>query len=217
MPQQIKTIIADDHEFFRKGVKISLKGHERIVVIDEAKNGIELLEKLKTAKPDVILMDIKMPQMDGIEATKIIKKEYSNIKILALSMLDEEKYLERMIQVGINGYLLKNSSTKTLINAIEQAARGKQYFSEEFMTYFTKRFLPNNTNESPKDLSKRELEVLNCIAKGYTNHEIADKLSISLKTVKNHRTNIITKTGSRNTASLLVYAFKNNILDLNKN
>lgn len=209
---KIRIILVDDHEFFRKGVNISLKGQEEIIIIDEASNGLELLKKMESAKPDILLLDIKMPEMDGIEATKRVKSLYPDVRIIALSMLDEEKYLEKMIQIGVQGYLLKNSNAKTLISAIKQVAEGKQYFSSEFIPYFTKKYMPQGELENTEKLTKREIEILKLIAEGLTNNEIAIKLFISLKTVKNHRTNIISKTGSKNTASLLMYAIKNNII-----
>ena len=118
-----------------------------------------------------------------------------------------------MIQLGVQGYLLKNSSAKTLISAIKLVASGKQFFSDEFIPYFTKKYMPLHETDDAEKLTKREIEVLEFIAKGLTNKEIAENLHISMKTVKNHRTNIISKTGSKNTASLLVYAFKNKLID----
>jgi DNA-binding NarL/FixJ family response regulator len=206
-------MIVDDHEIFRKGVIMSLSSLSNIDIIGEAANGVELLEKIEVGTvPDAILMDIKMPKMDGVTATKEVLMLYPNIKIIALSMFGDEVYLEKMISAGAFSFILKHSDGKTLLTAINTIANGQQYYSEEFLPYFTKKYVSGKKEEAL--LSKRELEVLTLLAKGYTNHEIADDLFISSKTVANHRANLISKTGSKNTVSLLSYAIKQNLIKL---
>lgn len=183
-------------------------------VIGEAANGKQLIELLSQKTPHVILMDIKMPVMDGIEATKKVLAMHPEIKILALSMFSEEIYLEAMINAGVYGFLLKNSESKDLERALSFLAQNKQYFSEEFIPYFTNKYLKKDTDVEKPLLSKRELEVLNLVAKGLTNQQIADKLCLSIRTITNHRANLNSKTGSKNTVNLLSFAIKNKLIDL---
>ena len=210
----IKIFIADDHEFFRKGIINVINDIKHIKVVGEAENGEKLLEKLKTIKPDIILMDIKMPVLDGEKTTIEVKKLYPDIKIIALSFFDEDDYLMKMIEARVDGYILKNTNKEGLEHAINIIATGKPYFAEEFMPFFTQQIL-NKDSKNKDNLTKREKEILQVISEGLTNKEIAEKLFISIKTVINHRTNILSKTNTKNTASLLNYAFKNNLVKFN--
>ena len=211
---KVDVIVAEDHDFFRKGLIMVLNEIDFINVTGEATNGKELIDILKVTKADIILTDIKMPVMDGIEATKIIKSLYPDIKIIVLSLHSEEEYLKKMIEIGVHGFILKNTNKEDLERALNLVIEGKQYFSEEFLPYFTKQYLPNNSTKLEVKLTKRELEVLQQISLGLTNKEIGEKLFISIKTVINHRTNIMSKTGTNNTASLVRYAFKNKLVKL---
>ncbi|MBI9068693.1 MAG: response regulator transcription factor [Salinivirgaceae bacterium] len=210
--KKVKIIIVDDHEFFRHGVIIALQGIDFLSVVGQAGNGKELIEKIKETQVDIILTDIKMPVMDGIEATKKIKSLYPDIKIIALSLHGEEEYLEKMIEAGVHGFILKNTNKDGLERALSFVKEGKQYFSEEFLPFFTKKFQSGYSSQIKVRLTKRELEILQEIANGYTSQEIADRLNISIKTVINHRTNLLSKTGAKNTATLLGYAFKNQLI-----
>jgi len=214
MDSTFKIIVVDDHELFRHGVIMTISKLDFIEVIGEAFNGKDLLELLKTSKPDAILMDIKMPGMDGIETTREVLKIYPDIKIVALSMFGDEIYLENMINAGAFGFILKNTNAADLKRAVETIAKGQPYYSEEFIPYFTKKYISKNSDDQKKELSKRELEVLNLIGKGFTNQEIADDLFISVKTVANHRASIISKTGSKNTVTLLSFAIKNKLIEI---
>ena len=212
--KKLNVIVAEDHDFFRKGLIMVLNEIDFINVTGEATNGKDLIEKLKITPVDIILTDIKMPVMDGVEASKIIRNLYPEIKIIVLSLYSEEEYLKKMIEIGVHGFILKNTNKEDLERALNLVKEGKQYFSEEFLPFFTKQFLPKNSTGIEVKLTKRELEVLQQISFGLTNREIGEKLFISIKTVINHRTNIMSKTGTNNTASLVRYAFKNKLVKL---
>ncbi|MFA6402547.1 MAG: response regulator transcription factor [Salinivirgaceae bacterium] len=169
MNSKFKIIIVDDHELFRQGVIMTISKLDFVEIIGEASNGKELLQLLKHQMPDAILLDIKMPEMDGIETTKLVLKEYPSIKIVALSMFGDEIYLENMIAAGAQGFILKNTNATDLKRAIETIAKGQQYYSEEFIPYFTKKYISSKSQNEQNSLSKRELEVLSLIGKGFTN------------------------------------------------
>lgn len=214
LKKKINIIVAEDHDFFRKGLIMVLNEIDFITVVGEATNGKELIDLLKITPVDIILTDIKMPVMDGIVATKNIKTIYPDIKILIISLHGDEEYLEKMIEVGADGFILKNTNKEDLERALNFIKEGKQYFAEEFLPFFTKKYLPNQSSEIDVKLTKRELEVLQKISLGLINKEIAEELCISVKTVINHRTNIMSKTGTKNTASLVRYGFKNSLVKL---
>jgi len=214
MNAKFKVIVVDDHELFRQGVIMTISKLDFVDVIGEASNGKELLQLLTQHIPDAILLDIKMPEMDGIETTKAVLSKYPDIKIVALSMFGDEIYLENMITAGAQGFILKNTNATDLKRAIETIAKGQQYFSEEFIPYFTKKYISGKTQNEQNTLSKREIEVLSLIGKGFTNQEIADELFISIKTVANHRASLILKTGSKNTVTLLSYAIRNKLIEI---
>ncbi len=217
--EKIKVFIVDDHDIFRQGVKMLLSNTGKIEVIEEASNGKEFIEKLNLITPDIVLMDIAMPEMDGIEATRMAKEKKPDLNILALTMFGDEKYYYQLLQYGIKGFVLKSAGISELMNAIEAVAIGNNYFSNELLLkliHFVK--TSNSTNECSL-LTKREIEVLELIACGLSNEEIAEKLHISNTTVRTHRSNLLQKTGCKNTASLVMYAIKNNLIqvDINNN
>jgi len=214
MNPKFKIIVVDDHELFRQGVIMTISKLDFVEIIGEASNGKELLQLLNRIIPDAILLDIKMPEMDGIETTKEVLKKHPQIKIVALSMFGDEIYLENMIAAGAQGFILKNTNAADLKRAIETIAKGQQYYSEEFIPYFTQKYISKKSQKEESSLSKRELEVLCLIGKGYTNQEMADELFISVKTVANHRASLISKTGSKNTVTLLSYAIKNKLIEI---
>lgn len=214
MQPKFKIIVTDDHQLFRKGVLAVLSNIDYVEVAGEASNGLELLKLLESTQTDAILMDIKMPHMDGIETTQEVVKRYPHIRVVALSMFGDEVYLENMINAGAQGFILKNANADDLELAIKTISEGKQYYSEEFISYFTNKYMTSKaTKEEPK-LSKREMEVLQLLGKGLTSGEIAEKLFISENTVSNHRASLNSKTGSKNTVSLLAYAIKHNLVDV---
>ncbi len=210
----IKVIVVDDHELFRGGLKLAFSTVDDIDLVAEASGGEEFLEIMGTVNFDVVLMDIKMKGISGIETIgKAIKKDPS-LKVIVLSTFGEEEFLHQVIFIGAKGFLIKNVDKNTLIRAIKSVYQGQNYFSPELLPYFTQKYLGNENNDNNILLTKREREVLQLIGEGYSNAEIAEKLFISIRTVDSHKTNLISKTGSKNIVSLLVYAIKNNLVKI---
>lgn len=200
----------DDHEFFRKGLVLVLNKLKFVEVVAEATNGQDFLSTLEKHPADIVLMDINMPNMNGVEATKKALEKFPHLKILALSSSEDETSLEIMIEAGVKGFLLKNIDKDILVRALQAVSQDKPFFSEEFMPYFTRKYFHDKTSGSTgAQFSKRELEVLQLIASGFSNQEIADKLFISLRTVTNHRASLYQKANVNNTAALLALAIKN--------
>ncbi len=214
MKKIIKVFIVDDHEIFRNGLKMVFNRCDDIEVVGEAESGEEFIEKINNAGFDVVLMDIKMNGMNGIETTKKALDKNPDLKILVLSTFGEEEFLEQILQAGAKGFILKNVMKEVLFNAIKTVHSGQNYFSPELLPYFTKRFTNNGDTQDVVPLTERELEVLTLIGKGYSNDEIAEKLFISKRTVDTHKNNLISKTGSKNIVSLLIYAIKNKLIDI---
>jgi len=215
MDSKIKIIVVDDHELFRKGVIMVLKRMENVEVVGEAENGKDFLCKLNSIIPDIVFMDIKMPEMNGIDATIEAIKRYPQIKIIALSMFGEEEYLQKMISAGVYGFLLKNSSIEEIERAVNLVSQGKNWYSDELLSYFTSKYIKSAfQTEDDVNISRREIEVLNLVAKGLSNQEIADKLFISRRTVDGHKANLIQKTGSKNIVDLLVFAIKKGLVEI---
>lgn len=213
---QIKLMIVDDHQMIINGIIGLLNDVSHIKVIAQANNGQEALEKLHEVKPDILIVDVQMPVMNGFELTQHIKRLYPQIKILALSTYDEKSIVLKMLEAGAVGYILKNIKTDEFVNAIEEVAKGKEYFSNEMLLALSK---PNaeeilNTTQTvmPSNLSAREVEVLQLIVQGLTNPQIADKLFISVKTVEGHRTNLMKKLDVHNVAGLIRYAMQHKLV-----
>jgi DNA-binding NarL/FixJ family response regulator len=219
MDNKIKVFIVDDHDMFRDGVKLLLSSGQDAEVVAEACNGKDFLEKVEKINPDVVLMDIAMPEIDGIEASKRVKDILPNIKILALTMFGDEKYYYQMIQAGVKGFVLKSSGIGELLKAIHEVNEGRSYFSNELLVKLIAsvgRQAENNETIKAEiqSISKREVEVLKLISQGFTNEEIAKKLHVSATTIRTHRANLMSKTNCNNTASLVMYAIKNKIIGL---
>ncbi len=214
MINKIKIFLVDDHNLFREGLKFLLSNNDLISEIHEAENGKDLLENVLNVKPDIILMDIEMPIMNGIEATTEVLKIYPETKIIALSMYGNENFYSEMIDAGAKGFLLKNSKFEDVQKAIVDVSDGKNYFSPEILEAIIKNLNKKNHKKTNTDLTEREIEVLYNICKGLSNQEIADYLYISKRTVDKHRENILLKTQSKNTAGLVIYAIKNEIFEV---
>ena len=208
-----KVAIVDDHEFYRNGLKIALKHVKFVDFAYEAINGKEFLEKQKKNPADVVLMDLKMPVLDGYETILESKKQFPNLKIMVLTMFEEDEYIRKSIAAGVNGYILKNVDYNTLKTAIKYILDGKQYFSNELMPFFTRQLCEHKESvKKTVKLTERELEILKLIYEGLSNNEIAEKLFISIRTVTNHRASLKKKTNSKNTATLIAFGLKNELL-----
>jgi DNA-binding NarL/FixJ family response regulator len=206
----IRAVIADDHKIFRESLAFMLVNQAGVEVIAQANNGRELLEILKGHSPDIVLMDIEMPEMDGVEATRLAVQQNPGIKILVLSMHNDEEFYNSMIDLGVRGFILKESDSTEVQRAIEEVVAGRLYFSQELLVSLLRR-----RREQPLiELTQREREVLSLIAKGMSNSEIADKLFISSRTVEKHRAELLLKTESKNSISLVVYAIKHGLVEV---
>jgi len=213
--EKLNIIIVDDHKLFREGLKILLRNLEEVNEIWEAQDGEVFLNMLKTLRPDLVLMDIEMPRVNGVEATIKALETYPELKILALSMYSDEEYFQKMVDAGVCGFLLKNSEFSEVRKAMITVAQGNNYFTEELLYKLVNRFKTKPAHIEPVvALSDRELEVLLLICKGLSNQEIAEKLFISKRTVDHHRASLLTKTSTRNTASLVIYAIKNKMVEV---
>jgi len=203
----IRIAVVDDHTLFREGlVSLLTKGSQRFQVIWQASSGVEFLEKLEEDFPEVVLMDISMPVMDGIEATTRAVSLYSGIRIIALSMYGEQEYYLKMIQAGAKGFLRKDSDIEEVAQTILKVSQGENCFSQE-MLYSLVTQPPVMRDEI---LSEREIQILGLICHGLSAAEIAKQLFLSKRTVEKHRANILDKTRCRNTANLVAWAMKNN-------
>ncbi|MFW6326989.1 MAG: response regulator [Bacteroidota bacterium] len=201
-------ILIDDHEIFRNGLKVLLEASGDYRVIGEASNGEEALDLLKLITPDLILMDIHMPGMNGLELSKRVMEKYATMNILILSMYDDKQYYEKLIDNGVKGFILKDSNFDELQTAINRINAGSTYFSQELLLK-----LVNEKKQNPEDaFTSREMEILQLLAKGLSTQEIADQLYISFRTVERHRANLLTKTNTNNSLKLLVYAIKHNLV-----
>ena len=215
--EKIKVFIVDDHPIFKKGLTAQLKEFNFVELIGVAENGKEFLEKIEINMPDIVIMDIKMPVMNGIEATQIAIKKYPALKVIALSMFGDEEYLQQMLDAGAKGFLLKNIEKDDLEKAIKAVTQDKNYFSEELITIITSKFVNKLSSSSTKEVMKisdREKEVLQLICEGYTNVEIGNKLCISPRTVDGHRANLLDKIGAKNSIGLVTYTIKNKLVSI---
>lgn len=215
----IKVLIADDHKILRDGLRALLSHTEGISVVGECEDGNQIEPLIINEMPDVILMDIRMKDMGGIEATEYLVKKYKELKIIALSMHNEDTYIQKILKAGASGYILKNTGENELVHAIRSVYEGHSYFSEEvtgiMMSKYMKKKKVSRTASGAyfEDLTTREKEVLTLISKELTNNMIADKLNISSRTVDSHRRNLLQKLGVKNTAGLVRLAIQNNLLD----
>ena len=216
MMKKIKVIIVDDHKIFRDGLMLLLKHFDFLEVIGEASNGEEFLELLNDKVPDIVLMDIKMPKLNGIEATRIALKNYSGLKIIALTTFFEDEYVEEMLLSGVEGYMLKRSNVEDFEKAIRKVFEGGCYFSDEIIDVITRNLSKYREQKSAKqeipDFSDREKQILELVCKGFSNDQIADRIFLSPKTIEKHKSSLFQKTGTFNTVNLVIYAFKNQLV-----
>lgn len=215
--ENVSVVIADDHKLFRKGIRSLLEEFHFVGKIYEAGNGLELLALLKLLDvlPQVVLLDIQMPVMDGIEAHKQIRKLYPQLKVIILTMENDEQFIMYMISEGVNGYLLKNAEPEELEEAIRKVYINDFYFPADMARLVIKSAgLKKTKVQSLPEFSEREIEVLDLICKEFTAPEIAKKLGISPRTVEGHRRKLLEKSGAKNIAGLVMFAVKNKLVFL---
>jgi DNA-binding NarL/FixJ family response regulator len=216
--EKIRLGIADDHKIFRNGLKATLEDNPDFDLIVEASNGKQLIAQLATNVPDVILMDIKMPEMDGIQTTAEVKQRYPGVKVLALSMFNEDKYIVDMMKAGASGYLLKNAEPEEIIEAISTVYHKDYYFNEHLSVTLIKQLAGNspagNAAMSLADFNEREIEVLRLVCQECSNQEIADKIFLSVRTVEGYRARLFEKTRSKNLVGLVIFAVKTGIISV---
>lgn len=219
--KNIKILIVDDHEVVRDGLKNILLSLNNVAIAGEAANGEDAIAFYDSNKPDLVIMDISMPGMNGIEATRIIKENDPNAKILILTMHDNQEYLNQIIRSGAKGFVLKNTDKEELLDAVKTVAGGENFFSKDISKLIIENYIRSakdtDKNEGYKEvpLTKREIEILKYIAEGNSNQEIANKLYISYNTVDTHRKNIMHKLSIKNTAGLVRYAIEKGLINLN--
>lgn len=205
-----RILICDDHQLVLDGLKSLINSQDDIEVVSTAITGLDAIRQLEVLKVDIVLMDIDMPEMNGIDATKVLKKDYPDLKIIILTMHDEKSIIQLLMDIGADGYILKNATQEELLQGIKQVKSGKKHFSPDVTIA-----LLRNDIESSKvshDLTSREVEILTLIAEGFSNKEIGDKLFISHRTVDTHRTNLMKKLEINNIAGLIRYAIKHSLV-----
>jgi len=214
--EKIKIAIVDDHKMFREGIRYILSKSPYYDIVFEAQNGEEFLDLYDKYIPDVVLMDISMPVMDGVAATQTVIKKFPDAKIIALSMFGDQEYYYKMIHAGVKGFVLKETGSDELEKAITEILLGNNYFSQELLRNIIYSIGENNHKKSNPIIhfSDREIEVWTLICKGMSNAEIADELHLSQRTIEGHRANLLKKTEAKNTVGLVMYAIKNEIFKL---
>ncbi|SNC76049.1 two component transcriptional regulator, LuxR family [Hymenobacter gelipurpurascens] len=213
----IRVLLADDHTILRDGMRALLSQEADMEVVGGANNGQELLELLAATPADVVLMDINMPILDGFAAMPLLQEQFPQVRVLVLSMLDNEHYVHRMLQAGAAGYVLKNAEGIEIVYGIRAVAAGQKFLCTELSLMIMQRLVARSActpvaERKLGELSGREMEILQLLAQGLTNAEIADKLFTSKRTVETHRQNIIEKTKARNTAALIRYAVSQGLI-----
>jgi DNA-binding NarL/FixJ family response regulator len=208
---KIRLVICDDHRVMLDGIRAMLKDVPDLEIVGDALNGEELISQVNAHRPDVVLTDIQMPVMDGIEATKKIRELYPDIKVLALTMLNESMFIRRMLEAGVSGYVIKTVDKDELVRVIHKVASGEKHFSEEVAAQLVNSFDGKNSGSPLDVLTKREKEILALIAQGLTDKEIAEKVFLSALTVITHRKNILSKLGLKNKVEIARFAMDNGL------
>ncbi|AEV32050.1 response regulator transcription factor [Owenweeksia hongkongensis] len=203
----IRVLLADDHKMFLEGLYSILSHEEGFKILGQASDGVELMELLKTNQPDVIVLDINMPNMDGIESASKIVEEYPEVKILIVSMFKKSMIIEKLMKIGVHGYILKDAGKKELLAAVRSVAMGTDYFGEEVKQKIVEKMQRKNNGEL--ELTEREIEILEQIAKGFTTNQISENLFISPHTVETHRKNLMNKAHTNNVVQLINWGREN--------
>lgn len=209
----IRLVLADDHHLMRSGLRLILERQDGLHVVGEADDGQQAIEVTERLQPDVVLMDISMPNMSGIEATAVVRKKFPNVKILVLTMHEREDFVMKILRADAHGYLLKSARTNELVNAIKMVHDGERYFTTSVALKLIAKYADSGKDTGEwarpiEPLTKREREILRLIADGLKNQEIAEQLFISPRTVDTHRGNLLRKLGVKNTAGLVRYAME---------
>jgi DNA-binding NarL/FixJ family response regulator len=218
MYHPIKILIADDHEIYRKGFRALLKNEREVTIVGEAENGRELVDLAAMLQPDIIITDIKMPVMDGIQAAKTIREKYPDIRVMAISMYNEDNLVIDMLEAGARGYLLKNTKKAEVVQAVKDVFEGRTYYchdtSERLIRMIAEnKYIPYRYHSQP-NFSRKEIEIMILICKQYTNKEIASALNLSSRTIEGYREKIQEKTESRNSIGIVIYAIRHNYFQL---
>lgn len=209
----VRILLAEDMEIVRKGVRALLAANPRFAVVAEAEDGQEAIDKTASARPDVVLMDLSLPRLDGVEAISVIKRRFPQIKVLALTAHGKEQYLSAAVQAGVDGYLLKNSPSAELFAAVDSLVAGQNYFSRAVSSMLANATRSSLVGGDPLDkLSGRERQVLKLAAQGHPNQDIADTLFVSVKTVEKHKTNIKKRLGLRSSLELATFCLENGLV-----
>ena len=207
MIKKSRILIADDHSLIREGVKTLITRNKSITIVGEASNGFEAVEMYKKLNPDLVILDISMPQKNGMEAAEEILAEDEKANIIMLSMFDDEDYISKCIELGVKGYVIKNESGNELEYSIQSVLTGKTYFSQQahevIFRKYTQRISKKKETSTLVSVTKREIEIIKLIAEGLTSQEMADKLFISPRTVETHRSNLMKKMGVKNSIELV--------------
>lgn len=215
MSEKVKVLLVEDHTIVREGLRLLLASQEESIHISgEAKGGREAVKLARESRPDVVVMDISLPDINGIEATKLIKESLPRTKVIALTMYANEEFVLQMMKAGASGYLIKNADSNELLNAIKIVTEKNLFYCPSISEKDMQEYIEKITNQEEKDPTRREKEVLELIARGYSSKRIADMLFISPKTVRNHRANIMEKLNIHNVVSLVTYAAKRNLVDI---
>lgn len=218
MMKKYSVVIVDDHKIFREGFKMVLNSFDNVSSIDEAANGKEFLDLLNTKNPDVVFMDINIPLIDGIITTQEALKIKPDLKIIALSTYDGVEYVNKMLYAGVEGYLLKDAEYEEIKEAIDMVMEGKNFFSKKILINLSHNALVKRQEDKKKQnlpkLTKREAEIIQLLCKGFSKKEMAQKLFISERTVEKHKENLMIKTGTNNSVSLVIYALRNKLAEI---
>lgn len=216
MARPIRILLADDHAILRDGIRALLSDEADLQVVGEAENGRQALEQARALRPDIVIMDIGMPLLSGLEATKHIRRDVPESRVLILTMHQNDEYLAQVLAAGASGYVLKDTAGRELVLAIRQVARGEPFFSPLMTRTLTSLYLSSleaeRTHDPYDDLTIREREVLQLVAEGFTNHQIAEMLRLSIKTVKTHRLHLMQKLDLHDRTELVKYAFQKGII-----
>jgi len=217
MTSKIRILVADDHTLLRNGIRALLEDEQDIAVVGEAEDGREAVRLVNLLKPNVVLMDIAMPLLNGLEATRQIKREHPEVKVLVLTMYDHEEYFREMLESGAAGYIIKRAAANELVAAIRAVYNGEAVLSPAITRLLLEDYLSHDVHKSENDanaLSSREREVLQLIAEGKTSKEIAEILNLSVKTVQSHRTSLMQKLDLHDRGDLIKYAIQKKIIEI---